>query len=39
MSGSIKYTIGLVNWHRNKYDGILQEIAARLLKMSNTFIE
>lgn len=27
----LKYTIGLINWHSNNYDGILQEIAARLL--------
>ena len=27
----LKYTIGLINWHSSKYDGILQEIAARLL--------
>ena len=27
----LKYTIGLVNWHSSKYDGILQEIAARML--------
>lgn len=26
----LKYTIGLVNWHSSKYDGILQEIAARM---------
>lgn len=27
----LKYTIVLINWHSSKYDGILQEIAARLL--------
>ena len=27
----LKYTIGLINWHSSKYDGILQEIAASLL--------
>lgn len=27
----LKYTIGLINWHSSKYDGILQEIAARML--------
>ena len=25
------YTIGLVNWHSSKYDGILQEINARMI--------
>jgi len=25
----LKYTIGLINWHSSKYDGILQEISAR----------
>ena len=24
----LKYTIGLVNWHSSKYDGILQELNA-----------
>ena len=24
----LKYTIGLINWHSSKYDGILQEINA-----------
>ncbi len=27
----LKYTIGLINWHSSKYDGILQEINARML--------
>ena len=27
----LKYTIGLINWHSSKYNGILQEIAARML--------
>ena len=27
----LKYTIGLVNWHSSKYDGILQEINARMI--------
>ena len=27
----LKYTIGLINWHSNKYDGILQEINARMI--------
>lgn len=27
----LKYTIGLVNWHSKKYDGILQEINARMI--------
>ena len=27
----LKYTIGLINWHSSKYDGILQEINARMI--------
>ena len=27
----LKYTIGLVNWHSSKYDGILQELNARMI--------
>ncbi|HIT91028.1 MAG TPA: IS4 family transposase [Candidatus Merdenecus merdavium] len=27
----LKYTIGLVNWHSSKYEGILQEINARMI--------
>lgn len=27
----LKYTIGLVNWHSSKYDGILQEINVRMI--------
>lgn len=27
----LKYTIGLINWHSSKYDGILQEISARMI--------
>ena len=27
----LKYTIGLINWHSSKYDGILQEIYARMI--------
>ena len=27
----LKYTIGLISWHSNKYDGILQEINARMI--------
>lgn len=27
----LKYTIGLINWHSSKYEGILQEIAARMI--------
>lgn len=27
----LKYTIGLVNWHSSKYDGILQESNARMI--------
>lgn len=27
----LKYTIGLVNWHSSKYEGILQELYARMI--------
>ena len=27
----LKYTIGLINWHSSKYDGILQEINAHMI--------
>ena len=27
----LKYTIGLINWHSSKYEGILQEINARMI--------
>ena len=27
----LKYTIGLIHWHSSKYDGILQEISARMI--------
>ena len=27
----LKYTIGLIHWHSRKYDGILQEISARMI--------
>lgn len=27
----LKYTVGLINWHSSKYDGILQEIYARMI--------
>ena len=27
----LKYTIGLINWHSSKYDGILQESNARMI--------
>lgn len=27
----LKYTIGLVNWHSRKKEGILQELAARMI--------
>ena len=27
----LKYTIGLINWHSSKYDGILQESYARMI--------
>lgn len=27
----LKYTICLINWHSNKYDGILHEISASML--------
>lgn len=27
----LKYTIGLINWHSSKYEGILQEICARMI--------
>lgn len=27
----LKYTIGLVNWHSSKYEGILQEVYARMI--------
>ena len=27
----LKYTIGLINWHNSKYDGILQEINAHMI--------
>ena len=27
----LKYTIGLITWHSSKYDGILQEIDARMI--------
>ncbi len=27
----LKYTIGLIDWHSSKYDGILQEINARMI--------
>ena len=27
----LKYTIGLINWHSSKYDGILQEINDRMI--------
>ena len=27
----LKYTISLINWHSSKYDGILQEINARMI--------
>ena len=27
----LKYTIGLINWHSSKYDGIPQEIVVRIL--------
>lgn len=27
----LKYTIGLINWHSSRYDGILQEIHARMI--------
>lgn len=27
----LKYTIGLINWHSSKYDGILREINARMI--------
>ena len=27
----LKYTTGLINWHSSKYDGILQEINARMI--------
>ena len=27
----LKYTMGLINWHSSKYDGILQEINARMI--------
>lgn len=27
----LKYTVGLVNWHSRKYDGILQELYARII--------
>lgn len=27
----LKYTIGLINWHSSKYEGILQELCARMI--------
>ena len=27
----LKYTIGLINWHSKKYDGIIQELYARMI--------
>ena len=32
----LKYTIGLINWHSSKYDGILQEITEILPPIFNT---